>query len=167
VGKYIEKYYGIRADRVVYGGVMAPRRVERRKRGIVYVGRLESDTGLPKLLKLAEKLDLREIDFCGEGEMAEECRKYGAVHGMCDPRKYLMRAEECWAGGYLAVLEGIAYGCRVRVAWDNPLKKDYYALSPFGKWLGRAGKVEEARRWAMGQTWDKLTEEYLKLWGVI
>ncbi len=131
VGDYIGKWYRIKPDYVVYGGCEKHKSTQKDMRQIVYVGRLSPDTGLKLFLKLYRKLTGFKIDFCGDGEMRIECEKYGVVHGFCDPDRFYRRAGICFAGGYLSVLESLSYGCCPIVFYDNKLKKDYYALSPF------------------------------------
>lgn len=187
VGFYIEKYFGITADKIVYGGVeKSNKKAIRKKNKIVYVGRLDKDTGLKVFLKVLEKVRKYEVDFCGEGELRKECEKYGKVHGYCDPRAYLREARVCWGAGYLSILEAMAEKCLVMVGYENLLKKDYYRQTPFREWLvcgddpnklaeaikgamemkkEYKNKIEEGYGWARKQDWGKVVEDYWELWG--
>lgn len=166
VGKYIQKYYGIKADFVTYGAVdttLLYSDVVKDKRLIVYVGRLEKDTGLPIFLRNLKGVRYKKVLFCGDGTMRQECEKYGRVLGFVDPRPYLAKAGVCFPSGYLSALEAMVYKCEIKLAWDNPLKKDYWTMAPFYKWIG-SKDVASAYNWAKAETWKKLAKTYLKLW---
>lgn len=165
VGKYIEKYYGVRSNIVTYGAVDTPsEKISKEKNKYVYVGRLSEDTGLFEFLKSIKKKTM-DIDFCGDGPLREICELYGKVHGFVDPRPFLSQASVCFVSGYLTILEAFAYRCRVKVAWNNPLKRDYWKLSPMYEFIGDED-IEGAYNWVRTQTWERLTGDYLKLWGI-
>lgn len=189
IGEYIEKYYGLKADAVLYGGVNLPKKGLRKKKGYwVYVGRLEEDTGLPILLKALDETHGYEMHFCGDGGLRHECEKVGIVHGFCNPNIYLTRAEICFASGYLSILEGFSYRSFVFVCYDNALKKDYYSLTPFGKFLISSESKEEiiiniknikrniknikkydklrerSYVWVKSMGWERAVNEYKRLW---
>lgn len=165
VGKYLEKYYKIKSDKIIFGGVKTSHHsnVVKSKNSIVFVGRLDKDTGLPMFLDYLKmnKTQLN-INFCGDGELASECKKYGRVHGFCDPEAFLKKAEYCVPGGYLAALEALSYGCKLKLYWNNKVKEDYWKMSPFYKLKGK--KLIE---WAKSQTWEKLANEYIDLYNHI
>lgn len=159
IGKFLEKYIGVKFDLISYGGAEKITSLRqgfgRQGNSYVYVGRLEENTGLLEFLKFAKKRHLK-IDFCGDGVLKQECAKYGVVHGFCDPTPYLKKAEYCVAGGYLAALEGLSYGCKLKLFWNNQVKKDYWQMSPFTK--------KNVKVWAKSQTWEKLANEYISLY---
>jgi len=168
VGKYIEKYYGIKTDKIIYGGVdvVADKSVDRKK-GILYVGRLEEDTGLPLVLselqKKSETIGQENMKFVGDGKMRDECRKYGKVHGFVDATHFLQKAKVVYTGGYLTAMEAMVAGCEVRVVWDNDLKKDYWTLAPFYKFI-KNKDTNGGYEWVKKQTWEKVAEVYINLW---
>lgn len=123
---------------------------------IVFVGRLEKDTGILEFLDWLEKNSKYKIEFCGDGPLRKECEKYGLVHGFTDPAPYYKKAEYCIPGGYLAALEGLTYGCKLKLFWNNKIKEDYWKMSPFVR--------KDVKTWAKHQTWDKLANEYLDLY---
>jgi len=189
VGKYIEKYYGIKADRITYGAVSIPKvksdLKSKVRNSIVYVGRLETDTGLKVFLKALENLPGYNVDFCGNGPLADECAKYGKVHGFCDPQPYLIKAQFCFAGGYLTALEAMANQCVVLTAYDNLLSQNYWQLVPFKDFIILADsgnslsqeilaisqepkKLEQittnAFKWVKQQNWNDLAQIYTQLW---
>jgi glycosyltransferase involved in cell wall biosynthesis len=190
VGSYLQKYYGIKADILTYGGTNISKRQGRKiPNSFVYVGRLSEDTGLRLVLEVVSKLRNYSIEFCGDGELRKECEKYGKVYGFVkDPSQYLQRAQFCFAGGYLTILQAMTHKCIVIVCYQNPLKEDAFKDAPFAKYLilgnssknitGEIGRyqkdkklmskrIEEAYSWVKDQTWGKYTNQYKKLWGII
>lgn len=153
VGKYIEKYYGIKADKIIYGGtsLLYSNEVVKKRDSIVFVGRLEEDTGVLELLKLLDhkKNKWSKIDFIGDGSLRKESEKYGTVHGFCDPKPYLKKAEYVVPGGYLSYIEARQFGCKILVFPNNPLKKDYW------------NEIEKVKSFP---TWGEIANIYLKLW---
>jgi glycosyltransferase involved in cell wall biosynthesis len=149
VGEYIAKYYGVKCDQVIYGGVdqdsiLSEAKLKRKwqlkpgeKLKIVYLGRLAEDTGLKLLLeawgKLADEVkDRYDLVFVGDGELRVECEKAGKVLGWLDEkqvRSELRLAQLCFASGYLSALEGLAAGCKVVVGAQHQLRQDYWELS--------------------------------------
>ena len=194
VGEYIEKYYGIRPDIVTYGGVEKIKfkiNFKKEENSIIYVGRLDEDTGLSVIL--AALKNYRHLDdgsktmmeFVGDGELRKECEKYGKVHGFIDPTPFYQKAKFCFASGYLTIHEALANKCLVLTAYRHPLQKDYYKLTPFSKfiissdnpqklaerlvYLSKNKKaaqklIDAGYNWVKTQTWEKLTNSYLKLW---
>ncbi|HUC94643.1 MAG TPA: glycosyltransferase family 4 protein [Candidatus Saccharimonadales bacterium] len=163
VGEYVEKYYGIKADRIVYGGVNNVLNNKfkklREKFNTIFIGRLSEDTGLLQFLDWLKDNPKYEVEFCGDGPLRKECEKYGTVHGFTDPIPFYKKSEYCVPGGYLAALEALSYGCKLKLFWNNKIKEDYWKMSPFYQLKG-----DELKNWAKKQTWDKLADEYLDLY---
>ncbi len=165
IGKFIPKYYGIRADRIIYGGVekVLRKNLRKQKDSIVFLGRLERDTGLLQFIDWLEKNKGEyQVVFCGNGSMKRKAQKYGEVKGIVkDPSKYLEKAKICCPGGYLSACEALNHSCELMFFYHNPLKKDYWQLSPFFR---IKDKPKQARVWLKENTWEKITEVYLDLW---
>lgn len=157
IGKFIPKHYGIKPRFISYGGVSKSfsRSVKKQKK-IIFLGRLEKETGVLEFIERINRKKSYEIHFLGDGSLKKECANYGKVHGFVNPDTYLRKAKVCFAGGYLAALEALASKCELWVGWNTPIKKDYWKLSPFLK--------KDSRRWAENQTWEKLAGLYQKLW---
>ena len=160
VGRYIEKYYGIKASKIVYGGGGTPGGrpsattpgvfATARGNSIVFVGRLEKDTGLLQFLEQLKIKNLKlKIDFVGDGSLRKECEKYGMVHGFTDPKPFLKRAKICVPGGYLSYIEAKQADCKIMTFHNNPLKKDYW---------------DEIKRVKRFPTWDEVADEYISLY---
>lgn len=132
VGEYVSKYFGIKPDYVIYGGVNTIKTFQDRKEKlIVFLGRLEKDTGVFEFIKRIEKYKNYKIVFIGDGSLSKLCGKYGKVLGFTDPSKYLSKASICFAGGYLSALEALNNKCILWTGYDNPLKKDYWSCFPY------------------------------------
>lgn len=186
VGKYLEKYYDFSSDVVIYGGVHVPRQVFTKENILLYVGRLEYDTGLPLLLQsLKQEPWNGKVVFCGDGVLREQAELVGEVTGFRNPIPFLKKAKIVFAGGYLSVLEAFAYKCIVLAAYNNPLKRDYFSLSPFGhivnvvknkKELSKkiqflkkntkfsSNQIEEGFSFVKKQSWQSIAKIYLELY---
>jgi len=133
VGKYIEKYYGIKTNKIIYGGVEKNKIITTKKeKSVIFLGRLEKDAGVYEFIKkLKVKSRALKVEFVGDGSLRKECEKYGTVHGFCDPKPFLHEASICFAGGYLSALEALEYGCELWTGSDTPIKKDYWKTFPY------------------------------------
>lgn len=186
IGRYLEKYYRFKANEVLYGAVNAPARLAQKEKLLLYVGRLDYDTGLPVLLQsLKAQAWPGRVVLCGDGLLREQAELVGEVRGFADPRPFLKKAQVVFAGGYLSILEAFAYRCAVVAVEKNPLKKDYYLMSPFASWMtlvnspaelthqlailakgsaSTADKTKQAFTWAKTQTWQSIADQYIKLY---
>lgn len=150
VGKYIEKYYGIKVNKIIYGGTDSAVRSSKIKNTIAYIGRLNGDTGVLEFLKWLDKNGKNfKVTFVGDGELTGECQKYGEVTGFGDPVPYLKKSEYIVPGGYLTYIAAKTYGCKIKVFANSPLKKDYWA------------EIEKIDKFP---TWGKVANEYLDLY---
>lgn len=184
---YLEKHYHFKADQLMYTSVDLPKQKEFKKdlHRLVYVGRLDEDTGLPKILQALSYLKGYKIDFCGDGPLANLCRQYGAVHGFVDPNPFYQTAYICLSPGHTSILEAFTYKCFVVTTYNNPVKKDYLLMTPFNKWLkvinspkhmARAikyfsanpdqalNKINLSYNWVQTQNWNNTVKVYLNLW---
>jgi len=157
VGKFLEKYLNIDFSLIIYGAASKLNlRLAKDDKKIVYVGRLEENTGLLKFIDWLNVHRDYEVDFCGDGKLRKVCENYGVVHGFVDPIPFYKRAKYCVPGGYLAALEALAANCELKLFWNNKVKEDYWKMSPFVK--------KNVKTWAKKQTWNKLANEYLDLY---
>lgn len=200
VGDYVQKWYGTKPDFVTYGGVELTQDVTLRQdktqnedsesRKILFIGRLDQDTGLPIYLEslkiLKDKGIQTEVVFLGDGKLRNETKNYGTAAGFVNNvRKYVLEATYIFTSGYLSILEAMINKRLVFAVYGNSLKKDYLLMSPFAHLLALSGNAEDlakevwyylnhseeekqivtdASKWAKEQTWEKLTDQYLHLW---
>lgn len=144
VGKYIEKYYKIKCNFIIYGGVDAqslPLR-GKTKNSLVYLGRQDPDTGYFEFLEWLKDHKNLKVKF---------------VTNDPNPEKYLKSAEYCVPSGYLSYLEAKSYGCKIITFANNPLKEDYWnEVKKISNSLPLRGKTIP--------TWNEVAEVYIKLW---
>jgi len=161
VGKYLEKYTSIKFDLVIYGAISPNRFTHRKVKGsIVYVGRLEENTGLGKFLEWIKKNPKYTVEFCGDGPLRKRCEKIGRVYGfIANPSPFLEKAEYCVPGGYLGAMEALNVGCKLKLFSHDKLREDVWRMTPFVE--------KNAKAWVRTQTWDKLADEYLNLYNHI
>lgn len=187
VGEYIGKYYHLSCDKVIYGGVSGifSDSLKHKQNSLVYLGRLETDAGLPTLLKsLNDKCNLDMI-FVGDGSLRSQCEKYGKVLGWLPEKKIanlLASTSWCVASGYLSALEALASGCEVIVIADNQLKQDYWQLGELNDFLHIIKNSQEMsqiinqieikkirskntfQKTSNQFSWEKLTDQYLQIY---
>lgn len=195
VGEYIAKWYGIKPTYIIYGAAKnSKNKIVNIKNAkiILFLGRLQEDTGLLAYLQAFQAIKERHPDtkilFLGDGPLKKEAEKYGRVLGFQkDITPYLLRSRFVFTSGYLSMLETMAVGRLVFAMYDNPLKHDTLKMSPFSRhavvmndpqelaqkidyFLKNPKKekdmVTNAYKWAHRQTWDKIIDTYLKLWRV-
>lgn len=197
VGSYIEKWYGTKPSDVTYGGVNSMKNLPFDKKlaqgkqfKILFIGRLEKDTGIPTYLKTLEILRRQGVTFtfeaCGDGSLREEIERWGKVHGFIDDLgPFLARSDIVFTSSYLSILESMNMKRLIFSTYDNPLKKDYLKKTPFSEWIiiesnparladkiisllkNRRLKnqlVDKGYNWVKQQTWEEVTNLYLKLW---
>jgi len=208
IGVFISRWYGTQPTYVSYGGVDIPETADssgctggkRDENRVVFVGRLEPDTGITVYLEAMKLLRERyEIELCvdvfGDGSLrseiqqqAEECGLNVTLRGFVnDPFSQCAGARFAFVSGYLAILEAMAHRMLVFGIYDNPLKKDYLTLIPRAderlivassaeKLADRIAHllqnheeeksmVESAWNFAREQSWDRVADIYLNLWG--
>lgn len=156
VGKYINKWYEIKSNEIIYGAVdkisSFKSKTNKIPNTILYLGRLEKDTGLLEFLKWLKLNSNYKVTFLGEGILKNKCKKYGQVLGNKDPEKYLKTADICVPSGYLSYLEARNMGCKIMTFPNNPLKVDYW------------NDIDENYSKIKNTTWKDVANIYLKLW---
>lgn len=157
---------------------------------ILFVGRLEKDTGVPIYLNTLEILKSGGIDFefeaCGDGNLRQKVEKFGKVHGFVENLSfYIQKANIVFASSYLSIFEAMVNKRLVFAIYDNPLKEDYLRLAPFSQFivieadpqrvadrieylLQRPEEatpiIEKGYKWVKDQSWENIVNVYLKLW---
>jgi glycosyltransferase involved in cell wall biosynthesis len=151
VGDYIEKWYGTTPTKVIYGAVepVPLQWLKRRPKAhhIVFVGRLEPDTGIRAYLAAFERLNAQGQSFtatiCGDGslraELGQLVERYQlpvTFTGMvANPLEHMAEAEVVCVAGYLAIIEAASLVRPIVAYFDNPLKCDYLRLMPIADQL--------------------------------
>jgi|SRR5581483_10957186 len=164
IGKFLEKYLSVKFDTISYGATNIPKnKIKKRKKIIVFVGRLARDTGVIEFLNYLKKHKNLKAVFIGDGDYKNQCQKYGEVRGFTNSQKFIENAGVLVPGGYLTCLEGFAAKCKIKIFISNDLKRDYWQLSPMYKFI-KDDNIKEAYNWVKNQTWEKLADEYLNLY---
>lgn len=147
VGKYIEKWYGVRADYIIYGGVASIANSllssVKTKNTIVWLGRQDSDTGINEFRKWLKSRPKLKVKY---------------ITNIKNPEKYLKTAEYCVPSGYLSYLEAKSYGCKILTFANNPLKEDYW------KEISKAWPASPVKNLKTIPTWKNVADVYIKLW---
>lgn len=163
VGKFLEKYIGCKCNLLIYGAANIPERNFKKMHEITFIGRLSKDTGILNFLKYLKTNRNIKVNFVGDGELKEKCKKYGKIYGFTDPIKFLQKSEYIVPGGYLACLEAFVYKAKVKVFWDTKLKEDYWKMSPIYKFIENKD-TDGAYKYAKENTYEDLAGKYLQLW---
>lgn len=149
-----------------------------------------------RILKEKQGINLK-LDVCGDGmlrgkieEIIKENELNVELHGFVEnPLNYLGKSKFAFVSGYLAILEAMINKKLVFGVYENELKKDYLTLMPnsksmmiisssseelaeniayYYKNLEKAKeKIKNSYLFAKEQTWEKVADTYLRLWGVI
>lgn len=138
IGKFIEREYAIRCESCTIGAVDSFHSENRERSGLVYVGRLEKDTGVIQSLEVLYELEQHgfktPLTICGTGSL-EDSLKQMAKEKNLDVRfegmvknviPYFERSFICLAGGFLSILEAMSSGAPVIAHAKTRLKRSYF-----------------------------------------
>lgn len=187
ISGYLEKYYGFKTDQISYTATDLPKKHTFKKdnKRILYVGRLDKDTGLTKILAALKLLKGFRVDFCGDGTLRAKCEQVGTVHGWVKPGKFYENSIICLSPGITSILEAFTYKCLIATTYDSPVKRDYLLTNPFSKWIiveksprkladaikyysehksEAKIKTDKCYEWVKTQNWKHEVKEYTKLW---
>lgn len=130
---------------------------------------------------------------CGDGPQMIEAKEFCLINnlnvkflGFVDsPEKYLSQAKFAFISRYLAIIEALQQKKLIFAVFDSEIKEDYLKMAPFSKYIiiesvavelankieyylnnkqEEKEKVDKGFLWAKEQTWEKLANQYLKLW---
>lgn len=191
VGDYIKKWYGTSPTYVTYGAqdghkVKSQKFSNKKNLKILFVGRIEEDTGVRIYSEALSQLKNYKFEVCGDGSLRKEFEKFGKVNGFVkNLDKYIEKADIIFSSSYLSILFAMGLRKPVFSVYGNALKEDYLKMAPFSRWIYiskspkvivnqiktiernkklRERNVSLAYNWVTGETWNKLTKTYLKLW---
>lgn len=186
IGEYLPKNYGYKKDLVSYGASDKPKKFTKKDGDTVfYVGRLDKSIPVGRIFEVLKALKNKKVVIIGDGELKNEAEKYGHVTGFVYPEKYYQKAKYVFASGYLTIIEALSNKCLVLTIYENPLQEDYYKLTPFKDFIIIADKpekliekfnyytshkkladnmIDKGFNWARSQTWEKMSDNYIKLW---
>lgn len=102
-----------------------------------------------------------------------------------NPEEYIKISKYIFVSGYLGILEAMIAKKLVFSVFSNNMKEDYLKMTPYKDWIviekdpeiladkigyyinhakERNGMIAKGYNWAKEQSWEKVTEIYMKLW---
>ena len=191
VGDFIKKWYGTKANFVIYGAVNVSavnKRTINRQSAIFY-GRLDDQTGVLDYAKATELIKEKypKFDFLilGEGKYKHRLKGYNTKKFKKNAVKYLENYNFAFVSRYLSILEALAAKRLAFALYDNPIKEDYLRMSPFSGYIvienspkklaervdyylrnrqAEEELIEKGFSWVTNQTWENVVGAYLRLW---
>ncbi len=192
IGDFMKKWYKSSPSYVSYGAVeMAKANVDYTDSSAIFFGRLEQQTGILEYIsayKIIKKKHPRfKLTVIGDGPLREMLPK-GVIHMGFEANieKFIAPHRFIFVSRYLSMFEAIIQKKEVVAVFSDPVKKDYLEMSPFKDYVfitkspaeiakyvdmslkeGQNRKlIEDAYVWARQNTWRKLVNTYLNLWGI-
>src|SRR3990167_10093879 len=156
VGDYLKKWYGTKPDYITYGAVETPNhklqitnksKRKNSKYKILFLGRLEEETGIMEYLKallMLKNIGTKfELTILGDGKLrrkAETFSKSNKINAefkgfVENTDKYFRVCDFVFTSRYLGILEALAYKKLVFAHYNNPIKEDYLEMAPFSKFI--------------------------------
>ena len=143
---------------------------------------------------LKKRGETYSLIICGDGPQLQEAKIFMETNKLevdflgfvKDPQSYVFQSKMVFVSRYLGILETLLAKKLIFAVYDSEIKKDYLELAPFASLIviekdpvALANKIsyfanrpEKSREniqngfaWAKQQSWDKLTSQYLELWG--
>ncbi len=200
VGDFFKKWYGTKPTIVTYGAVnYVNKSIEKSydKSPIVFLGRLEEETGIMEYLKAFNEIQKKhkklKLVVLGNGSQMNKAREFVESNKLNVEFKGfiknisldLERASFVFVSRYLGILESLMSKKYVLAVYNNEIKKDYLQMTPFARFISisknaneisrelekyilnkkeKELKVDKGYNWVKTQTWEKMTDTYLKLW---
>jgi glycosyltransferase involved in cell wall biosynthesis len=150
VGSFIPKWYGTTPSAVYWAAVdeVAEQPLCSDEKKILFVGRLERDTGILAYLETLRKVHAQinenfTLQICGDGSLrteienlARQCSFKTELLGFVENvGAYIKQARIVLATSYLAIAEALAVGKIIVAYYHNELKRDYLKTFPQQKEL--------------------------------
>ncbi len=171
VGDFLSKWYGTKPTYVTYGAIDSDlisqgQILHKPDRDIMFLGRLEEDTGIMDYLKTLKILKGKNInltmDIFGDGNLKEKARKYAKENKLSvgfkgfvpNADRYLKDYKYIFTSGYLGILEAMAVKKPVFSLYGNIMKKDYLEMAPFSEFISISKNAEE-----VGKNLEKYMED--------
>lgn len=110
------------------------------------------------------------------------------IHGWTlTPEIKISKSKIVFTSRYLGILEALAQDKFVIAEYNNDIKKDYLQMTPFSKYISILksseeialqvmkfyknpkkfdAKIKKGGEWARLQTWEMMSQDYLKLWNL-
>lgn len=153
IGKFLEKWYGTKATYVSYGAteILKDKTGDLNKKWnknaisneIVFLGRLEEETGIMKYLKafkiITEKYPKLKLIVLGNGALRGKAEEFTKENGLnvefkgfiTNTDDFLLRTNFVFTSRYLGILEALAGKNYVLSTYNSLIMKDYLTETPF------------------------------------
>lgn len=138
IGQFIHELYGTKCDETSLGAVDLSHPLPQTRKGLVFVGRIEPDTGISDYVQSLEILKteygiVTELKVCGSGSLREGLAELAAARGIqvtflgpvSEPVEIVTSCSISLAAGYLSILEAMSLGLPVVGAAKTPLRSHY------------------------------------------
>ena len=198
VGDFLQKWYGTKPTFVTYGAIdkkdINTKSKDVKKNSVIFLGRLEEETGILKYLEalaILDKVGIKlSLEVFGDGALMGESLNYSKKHNLRvnfkgfvpNASDFIKNYEYVFCSRYLGILEAMVLQKPVFAEYNNLIKKDYLQMAPFAKYISITGdaalisnavssyiekknlEVARAYLWAKNETWEKMVNLYLRLW---
>lgn len=201
VGEVLVKWYGTKPTFVTYGAVDKAlinqgSKFLKANKDIIFIGRLEYETGILEYLKALKALKDKQInlqlDVFGNGALEAEARQYARENDLkvnfkgfvLNVTDFIKDYKYVFVSRYLGILEAMALQKPIFAQYNNDIKKDYLQMTPFAKYISITDdpaiianalasyiekknlEVSRAYLWVKNETWEKMVNLYLRLWRI-
>lgn len=158
IGSFFEKWYGTKPTYVSYGAaeVSVPTKQKNAdKNMIVFLGRLEKETGIMDYLKAfkdaSEKHKQLTLEVLGDGSLMAEAKKYTGDNQLsvnfrgfvAKTDEFIKRASFMFVSRYLGMLEAMVNKKYVLAVYNNKIKEDYLKMTPFCEFISISSNADE------------------------
>lgn len=171
VGDFLKKWYGTKPTFVTYGAIdkkLLEKSVNKSRTSdsninisanennkIIFVGRLEKETGIMSYLKALNLLNKKgikiELDVYGEGALENQVISYlkdqklkvNMKGFVLNIENVLKNYEYVFCSRYLSILESLVFKQNVFAEYNNAIKKDYLEMAPFAKFISISKNSKE------------------------
>ena len=157
VGRYLEKWYGVKSDLTTYGGVeeseLKTSNVKKTVKStsslnILFIGRLEEINSLSSYIKVIRKLRKKRVkiifNLFGDGSMKKKAKIVGNVITQRERlKKLLNNSNLVFSSSYLSMLEALICKKRIFSLYSDPVRKDYLLSSPFNGFIDVSNSPSE------------------------
>lgn len=157
IGDFFKKWYGTKPTVVTYGAADYKKNDNKSYDNnlIVFLGRLEEETGIMEYLKAYNKISIRykylRLLVLGDGSQMNKAKEFvknnklnvefkGFVKNIDND---LDRATFVFVSRYLGILESLMSKKYVLAIYNNEIKKDYLQMAPFSDFISIAKNSNE------------------------
>lgn len=162
IGKYLTKWYNTKADYISYGAIKSSsttakkmQNIKGKRNHIVFVGRLEEETGIRTYLKALKILKDNKQNFTltalGDGSLMSFCKTYTQKNNLNitykgfvkDVMPHIHDSSIVFTSRYLGIMEALSAKKTIFSVYNNKIMKDVLYLTPYSKWINIAKNEEQ------------------------